>query len=421
VLKQIFRAREGYYKYTWSEIFLVISVFTKELGTRNDFGIDFDYLGYPFYIIYFFFHIAKILRENAAPRSLFLYLTASSIFSIIVLNIPPDGFLKQIIPIFVIMTVSFTVLTKSNINKVFILYVHVTLLTAIFGIIQVILSFNGIQILIKEPGRLDSIAYEPSHYASILMPALIYTYVKFRDYMFHFFVMLAALILTFNLTCYLVFVSLFTFATFHPLYVLITVPIGYYLLFSFLPNFSKNFSSRFNDTYTTMTTGRDIYGMYTYINTTTLSLFSNFEVAKYTLSKNFLTGSGLGGHEQMYYRRFSGTAFQYNINYAINAKSAHSLSIRILSELGIVGSILYVYMIVKNLLFIRKGLYYAISLACISHFLCKTFKLGGYIDYGTPFFFTILVLNARAFMAANPKTTERGATKNRSIPVHEAS
>jgi hypothetical protein len=367
------------------------------LGSRNDFGVDIDYLGYPFYILYFLIHITKIVRENAAPKALFLYLIASSVVSIVTLNIPPDGFVKQIIPIIIIFTVSFSVLTKSNIQQVFLLYVDITLLTAVFGIIQVILSFNGIQILIKEPGRLDSIAYEPSHYAAILMPALVYTYVNIKDYFISFIVMLAALLLTFNLTCYIVFLGFFTFATFNPVYVLITVPLAYYLSFYVLPSFSSNFYHRFNDTYSTISGERDVFGVNTYINTTTLSFYSNLEAAKYSLSKNPFTGAGLGGHEEMYYRRFDNTAFKYNFNYGVNAKSAHSLSVRILSELGLIGSALYAYLMIKNLWTIRKGTYYAISLACISHFVCKTFKLGGYIDYGTPFFFTVLVLNARAF------------------------
>jgi hypothetical protein len=394
-------------------------VFTKEIGSRNDFGVDFDYISYPFFIFYFLFHIARIVRQNAAPRALFLYLIASSIISIVALNLPADGFLKQILPIIIIVSVCFTVLTKSNIHQIFLLYVDITVLTAIFGIVQVILSFNGIQFMIKEPGRLDSIAYEPSHYAAILMPALVYTYLNIKEYFISFLIMLAALLLTFNLTCYIVFLAVFTFATFNPIYVLITVPLAYYLSFYVLPNFSANFYHRFNDTYSTLSGQKDVFGSTTYINTTTLSFYSNFEAAKYSLSKNPLIGSGLGGHEEMYYRRFANTAFQYNFDYGVNAKSGHSLSIRILSELGLVGFILYLYMIIKNLIFVRKGLYYAISLSCVSHFLCKTFKLGGYIDYGTPFFFTILVLNARAFFAVYPKHGTDRQPRRSPLPVHK--
>jgi hypothetical protein len=421
VLAKLLKYRKTGYQYSWSEIFIVLAIFTKELGSSNDFGVDIDYLGYPFYVLYFLINITRIIRENAAPKALFLYLIASSIISIVSLNLPPDGFIKQIVPIIVIVTVSFTVLTKSNIRQIFLLYVDITLLTAIFGIIQVILSFNGVLVLIKEPGRLDSIAYEPSHYAAILMPALVYTYINIKDYFISFMIMLAALLLTFNLTCYIVFLGVFTFATFNPIYVLITVPLAYYLSFYVLPNFSSNFYHRFYDTYSTISGERNVFGAETYINTTTLSLYSNFEVAQYTLAKNPFTGSGLGGHEEMYFRRFDNTAFKYNFNYGVNAKSAHSLSIRILSELGLVGSAMYLYLLIKSLWTIRKGAYYAISLACISHFICKTFKLGGYIDYGTPFFFTVLVLNARAFRISNLlKSKRESPTENSRVSLQQA-
>jgi hypothetical protein len=409
------------YHYSWPEIFIVLAVFTKELGSRNDFGIDFDYLGYPFFILYFIMYMERILRMNAAPKVLFLYFILSSFISIILLHLSFDAFFKQIIPIIVIVTVCFTVLKDKNINQVFLLYVRVTFWTAIFGIIQVILSLNGIDILIKEHGRLDSIAYEPSHYASLLMPALVYTYINIKKFKMYFFVMLTALILTYNLTCYLVFLGIFTFASFHPLYVLITVPFAYYLFFNVLPTFSTNFSTRFNDTYSTLSGEKNILSSTLQVNGTTLSLFSNFEVAKYSLAQSPLLGSGLGGHEEMYYRRFAGSAFESNVFYGVNAKSAHSLSIRILSELGLVGSALYVYVLVKNMVMSRQGMYYAISLSCISHFLCKSFKLGGYIDYGTPFFFTILILNARSYLALHPQNNARAKKKKSPVPVHQAS
>jgi O-antigen ligase len=144
-------------------------------------------------------------------------------------------------------------------------------------------------------------------------------------------------------------------------------------------------------------------------------------VAKFTLGKSPLLGSGLGGHEEMYYRRFANTAFQANYYYGLNAKAAHSLSIRILSELGLVGSALYLYTLVKSVLFARRGIHYAISLGCLSHFLCKFFKLGGYIDYGTPFFFTILLLNARGSFASQSQKSAAPRERHRVVPVQPAS
>jgi O-antigen ligase len=253
------------------------------------------------------------------------------------------------------------------------------------------------------------------------MPALVYTYLNLKQFKLYFGVMLTALILTYNLTCYLVFLGIFTFATFHFLYIFITVPIAYYLFFNVLPTFSTNFNLRFNDTFSTLSGANDIFSSRLQVNSTTLSLLSNFEVAKFTLSQNPLTGGGIGGHEEMYFRRFGNTSFSSNYYYGLNAKAAHSLSIRILSELGLIGSALYIYVLVKNLVFSRDTAQYAISIGCLSHFLCKSFKLGGYIDYGTPFFFTILILNARAFRRLYPQKLVSADRKNSTVPVHQAS
>jgi hypothetical protein len=234
-------------------------------------------------------------------------------------------------------------------------------------------------------------------------------------------VMLVALLFTFNLTAYLVFLAIFTIASVHPLYVLVTIPLAYYMFFYMLPNFSKDFSARFYDTYDTFSGRKSILNSRLDVNSTTLSFYSNFEVAKYTLNQSPLFGSGLGGHEEMYYRRFANSPFQSNYYYGLNAKAAHSLSIRILSELGLIGAVLYVYTLVRSIIFSGKGIYYAISLSCISHFLCKFFKLGGYIDYGTPFYFTILILNARAYFASQLQKSAVTKSGDRIVPVQPAS
>lgn len=421
LFNRLVKTKAGYYKYSWAEILLVTAVFTKELGTRSAFGIDFDFIGYPFFILYFIIYLRRIIGYNAAPVSLFIYFTVSSVVSIIVLNLSLDGFFKQIIPIIVILSVSFTVLKYRSIIMVFELYVKFTFWTAMFGIVQVLLSYLGVFVLTASVGRLDSIAYEPSHYAALLLPALVYTFFNQRRYKMHFFVMLFALILTYNLTAYLVFLAIFTFVTVHPLYVLVTVPVGYYIFFNILPDFSRNFNIRFSDTLATLSGEKDILTSSIEVNATTLSFYSNYEVAKYTLTYNPLSGGGIGGHEEMYYRHFENTSFVSNYYYGLNAKGAHSLSIRVLSELGIVGSILYIYLLLKNLILFKKGVHYTIAIACVSHFLCKFFKLGGYIDYGTPFFFTILILNARSFRALQPQKLKRARRSNHPVPVQPAS
>jgi O-antigen ligase len=95
--------------------------------------------------------------------------------------------------------------------------------------------------------------------------------------------------------------------------------------------------------------------------------------------------------------------FFLDYQHGLNARSAHSLSIRVLSENGILGFIFYWYLILRN--FFLKLTYEerAISLGCLSHFLSKTLKLGGYFDYGTPFFLMMLVV---IFINAKKRTKQ---------------
>lgn len=208
-----------------------------------------------------------------------------------------------------------------------------------------------------------------------------------------FLVMLLALILTYNLTGYLSFLLVIGFAYINPIYIIISIPALYYLVFHVFSNLNENFSTRINETIAVFQGDTKVLNSKVAANGTTVSLYSNLMVAENNVKQNFLTGAGLGGHDETYYRFYKNSLFRLNYFFGINSQSAHSLTIRILSEFGLLGFVLYIVTLVKSLVFLDKGIYRSISFACLGHFLCKTFKLGGYIDYGTPFFFAMLLIN----------------------------
>ena len=110
-------------------------------------------------------------------------------------------------------------------------------------------------------------------------------------------------------------------------------------------------------------------------------------------------GSGLGGHEEAYYKYTN----QYQIygsfhqsddvklkRHGYNSKSAHSLLIRLLSEFGIIFVIMIMFIFGKLVLNLNK---YTdeqknIIITCSSYILFRFIKLGGYFDYGIYFFIT---------------------------------
>jgi hypothetical protein len=402
-LRAVPQSRGNVYISSFPELLLVLSVFTKEIASKRIGGVDIDFINYTFCIIYFFWNITRILKAPGPPWKLFFYMIFSSLFSIFFLGLSYGGFVKQIIPIIIIYTVNFVIIEDYDWRNIFKLYVKFAYYSAIFGIIQVALSYVGIQLLIRQMGRLDSIAYEPSHYASILIPALVFTFFHFREYKRMFLTMLVALILTYNLTGYLSFLLIIGFAYINPIYIILSVPALYYLVFHVFANFNENFSMRINETLAVFRGDTKILNSTVAANGTTVSLYSNLMVAENNVKENFLTGAGLGGHDEMYYRYYKNSLFRLNWYFGINSQSAHCLTIRVLSEFGLLGFVLYITTLIRKLVFLDNGIYRSISFACLSHFLCKTFKLGGYIDYGTPFFFAMLCINYAGYKMAGTK------------------
>ncbi|WP_152267590.1 hypothetical protein [Agriterribacter humi] len=399
------------------EVLLVLSVFTKEIGSRRIFGIDFDFIAYPFAIVFFLFHLKDIVLAETFPWKIYLYLIIISLFSILLLQLSYGGFLKQFLPILIIYSINFFIIGTYNWRMLFRLYLKFTWLSAIFGIIQVIVSYGGIDLINRQAGRLDSIAYEPSHYAAILVPALVFAFFHFKQYKLYFFTMLAALLLTYNLTGYLAFLAVISIAYINPLYVMISVPLLYYLVFHVLVNFNENFNIRITETQQVFSGDVNVLTRQTVANGTTVSLYSNLMVAEENLKNGNIFGSGLGGHEEMYYRYFENSSFRYSWFYGLNAPSGHSLTIRIFSEFGLTGLIIYFVTLIRKVVLLDNGLYRSISLACLSHFVCKSFKLGGYIDYGTPFFFAMLLINYRHYHKYTTKAQLKNERKKPVLPV----
>lgn len=396
-LRAIPQPEGNVYVSSFAETILVFCVFTKEIASRRIAGVDIDLFNYPFCILYFIFFLTRIIKKPAVPWKMYLYIILSSLFSIFFLSLAYGGFLKQIIPVVIIFSVNFVIIEDYDWRNIFRLYVKVAYLSAIFGIVQVAVSYVGIDLLIQQPGRLDSIAYEPSHYAAILVPALVFTFFHFGEYKRMFFVMLVALILTYNLTGYLSFLLVIGFAYINPIYIVVTIPVLYYLVFHVFPNFNENFSKRITETLEVFRGDTKVLNTKVAANGTTISLYSNLMVAENNVKHNFLTGAGLGGHNETYFRFYSNSFFRLNYYFGLNSQSGHCLTIRILSEFGILGFILYLITLIRRLIFMDNGIFRSISFACFSHFICKSFKLGGYIDYGTPFFFAMLLINFKEF------------------------
>jgi len=383
------------YLRTWLLYFFVLTVFSKEIGHTDLFGIDYDFIGYNFCIFYLLFHING-LYINRSINSFLAYLFISSILSKLYLGLDLPPLFKQIIPTAVIFLVTYDFFIRSgSYVRLFTIYITISYYTAVFGLIQLAVKFFlGINLMTNYYSLfIDSIAYEPSHYAALILPACVYSLFNYRKDKLRSTIILLAMIGTFSVTSYVVMAVAIVLVFLKPVYLLIVVPLLYYLYFYVFLSFEK---------FTYRQSGFDMYFEHQNLmkvkSGTTLSFLSNVEVARYTITESPLMGSGMGGHEEMYYKFYSNHPFRMHYLFGLNALSAHSLIIRVFSEFGLAGGMLYLWFLMRNLILRGEGYHRMISIACLTHFLCKFLKLSGYFDYGTPFFAMMYIFNFNDYL-----------------------
>ena len=373
---------------SFGSVFIVAAIFSRELGLGTLFGLDIDWISYPIYVTFFGFLLVSLkLSISKKMLLVFFLITTSSLLTKFYLNLSVLPLIKQILPILLIYTVTDFILRRVSLEHIFGIYIKFAVVASVIGYLQFILRFFGILLFTDSPAnRIDSIAQEPSHFAVIILPALIYTYINKKNFRLEFITVLIAVILTQNVTALSVFALSLILIHRKVKYLIVSIPI-LSLITIYLYEISQGFKLRAD--------GMIDYILYQDIKNlqgTPLSFFSNFQVAIHNISINPLFGSGLGGHEESYYRYYNIQSFStLQYLFGLNAKSGHSLSIRVLSELGLIGFGIYVYVLGQTLLIKATSKQYAISLACLSHFLCKSLKLGNYFDLGTPFFLLVLI------------------------------
>lgn len=386
---------------TWVAWLFVFTIFSRELGLTSIAGVDYDLISYNFFILYFITQLRYFKVSQQLIAGLFLIFVASILSKLYLhLNLAPMW--KQIIPIIIIYVASYDAFKKVNYYSLFQIYFVISYYTAVLGLVQFFLKlFTGIKIFTGYSALfVDSIAPEPSHYAIIILPAVIYGLFYLKKHKQQSLVLIAALLLTTSSTAYVVLLIMLLILYRRIQYLLFMIPVLYFVFNNFLLTYDKfyfrflGFKNYFENQ--SLRAGQAA---------TSVSFLSNLEVAIFSVKSNPIFGSGLGGHEEMYHRYFSQSSFKLSYMYGLNAASAHSLLIRILSETGILGFGLYLWGLWRSLLLTADDYHRVISIACLSHFIGKAMKLGGYFDYGTPFFLMVLVFNYIDYRSSREEKT----------------
>ena len=375
----------------------VITIFTKLTGIEIPGLGTIDIYAYP--ILFFIFLVYPVQLKNLIfVTGIFIIIFLISLIIKIELSYSLGPLFKQIIPAFIIYLATVKFLARNDIKLLFKKYSNISYLLAVFGIIQVMLSFLGVYIS-SHPRfsvdifsvnfmRLSSLLPEPSHYAVVVIPAFIYCYFSYGLKSIKTILILFSILLTLSATGLVTIFLAFLIHNFKRLNIYSILGIILLIILSYIGYLNiQPIKYRIDETIKYM----DIRDFTNTTNATTFSLISNFNVAFYSLEQSIFFGVGLGGHEEAYYKYFDKIDYSnfkdlYERKAGFNAKSAHALSIRILSELGTVGFFFVIFFILNYRVKNTKNEYYIISLACLSYFIARIFKLGGYFDYGIYFF-----------------------------------
>ena len=298
-------------------------------------------------------------------------------------------FMRQGIPALFVYIGTWVLLEKTSPMLLLKAYRNVCFVAAVFGIIQFALSFQGIEILIKVPGRLDSLAYEPSHYAIAIGPMVYFTFRNMLRTKNIFdikgWAIVFSLLLTVSLTALaILFVCGIMLASQKRGAVIAT---GFLIAAFYLYSYQELLPSGIQDRVAALNTVS-----VTDVNTgdadnmSVVSPISNWEVAiDSVIEKGRIFGNGFGGHYYAYFDYFRGFDFKFRQHFGINAIAGHSLFIRFVSEFGILGFLGYVGWIFFGLSKAHREDQIWWTLSAI-YLFGRIIKLGGLFELGLPIF-----------------------------------
>lgn len=361
------------------------------------------------YILYIFFKE----RNFTFSKNVLIFLGYILIISLLKINIYDYKINKMIQQYFVIslLTVAYySLFKKNNFYYLWNRYIFFSKITAILGLLQLIVYYLFQINFLNTPYnywglgygyslgeriiQISSFSGEPGSFSQVIMPAVIFSFEKL--------LLLKKIKLSDVLLIIAYFGSRTTIALVGVLiYIIIKVIltvknkkkiIGLGIINIILINILSYYYNNNNMVKLKMQeTIKVLRNFNTYdlnkVNISTFALISNFKAA--ILSKHNIFGNGLGTAEEVYYRYFPNKNY---IVYGLNAEDASSIGIRIFSEFGIVGLLLILGIIFFNFRYNYKKRYLSsISIACTVGVLSYFLKGGSYYTFGTILFFIFII------------------------------
>lgn len=340
----------------------------------------------------------------------FILIFIQSYICILLGNDTFPNFFKQYISIIISALYWLTCINKNNIFDYIILYKKAAIFTSIIAIFQLIARILRLQALsnmawlIKTQQsttgeRSAAFFSEPSVCALILFPIFfigLYRLIgKYKDSIKNLIRTREIIIIFFG------YFSTFSSAGFIGAGIAIFIIVLEYglkikqiflllisvLFLGFIYTHNDFISQRVNDTLATINESKSL----DQVNVSTQTLILNKDIAFSSFENTNGLGSGLGSHPISYNKYINNFNAVYLIQ--LNKDDANSMFLRIISELGILGILIYVIFLylwrykTKNPQ--SNKIYRILSLMCFCYILMRFVRYGHYFDYGYFMFITI--------------------------------
>lgn len=398
----------------WVILFIYLSIFINSfVFIREPFEF---YFGYLIYIVL----LPQFISRYGLNRSLFfifLTLFLTGMFQIVLGNNTPELFFKVFVGLSLSYFFYYYVIVEFdyNIDQLFKWYLKGAYIAAIIGLVQFVSYLIGFRLgydyswLLNKWGvvtggnfgiRINSIFGEPTHLGAVLAGAFFISLINLMRKETYYLskiqsiVIIVVYILSFSgLGQAGIFLSLIFLAVSYGFirYIFILVPVAI-VLFNFLYNNVRDFRERYQSTIDLFTDGKFELGK---THGSSFILYNNYTIALENFKTNFLFGTGIGSHPVAFEKYSLAKDFKvYGFN--LNSADANSMLLRIISETGLFGLIVFFVLMFKC--YVRRDAenetyHWLISNAILTMILLNLFRQGHYFLNGFPFFVILYYFN----------------------------
>lgn len=390
-------------------------------------GLPFDfYYYYPIFLVFLISLPLNGLQISMPPRWFnlgLLSIIVASVFVTLYRGILGFELIKQVFGILFTSITYYNVIRvfKYDVARVFNYYLVFAFWVALHGVIDNILHIGGIHLTkVLQDGAFQYREYgimgEPFYLAMAITPAIVYYTCYFKrtwhTAKFKYLVLLACYLVTYSSTAVMgiglaAFFSLYLNDFFNlrrnriifaPLFL---APVAL-LVFYLIENVDL-INKRYNDTTSLFLSSEIDIKEAGKSNSSTFALYSNYIIARDSFLDNPLFGSGLGSHPLIYEEAF---LKYFPSNYlkgygAQNQQDANSRFLRLMSETGLLGLILFITAVIVY--FAPKSVVNnetsrnlaAINYAIFVYIVLGLIRNGNYINVGFFLFFFLYYASHR--------------------------